>query len=394
MQRGWHLGILIFRSRSAALSRPGNKANWGEPPWKVDFHPAKQPVPQEVDFAVVGGGFTGLATAAWLRRLAPDKSVALFEAGSLGSGSSGHTGGIALAETAAGDLPGLGDVLRGYSEILDALQVDCDLALPGVWEIGRNGGLADSPISWKDSGELRAVRHVAGGSVNPCKLVAGLARAAERLGARIFEMTRVQNIVFGSPLRLEAGGKQVTAGKVLLATNAMSLELNGLVGHAEPKFTLALATAPLSAGDMEKVGLASGKPFYTIDLPYLWGRVLETNRLVFGSGLVHLNGWRDLEALDIEAGEAAELMTRLEGRVRGLHPVLQSVEITHRWGGPILIAEQWQPVFARHPSSLDALVLGAYSGHGVALSVYLGRWAAEGMLGRKELPNWEAAGQE
>jgi glycine/D-amino acid oxidase-like deaminating enzyme len=34
------------------------------------------------------------------------------------------------------------------------------------------------------------------------------------------------------------------------------------------------------------------------------------------------------------------------------------------------------------------IVLGAYSGHGVAQSVYLGAWAAEAMLGRRELPDW------
>jgi gamma-glutamylputrescine oxidase len=84
------------------------------------------------------------------------------------------------------------------------------------------------------------------------------------------------------------------------------------------------------------------------------------------------------------------LIARLERRVRGLHPALHRVEFTHRWGGPILIADGWRPVFARHPRSPRALVLGGYSGHGVALSVYLGRWAAEVMLGRRELPDWNS----
>ena len=50
------------------------------------------PLPDVVDFAVVGGGFTGLAAAAWLRHLAPEKRVALFESSRIGAGSSGHTG--------------------------------------------------------------------------------------------------------------------------------------------------------------------------------------------------------------------------------------------------------------------------------------------------------------
>ncbi len=84
---------------------------WGLPPWTIDFHSEQQAIPEEVEFAVVGGGFTGLAAAAWLRHSEPNKRVALFECIHIGAGSSGHTGGMALSETAAGNLPGLGDVL-------------------------------------------------------------------------------------------------------------------------------------------------------------------------------------------------------------------------------------------------------------------------------------------
>ncbi len=160
------------------------KPNWGQTPWTIDFRPSPASLPDTLDFAVVGGGFTGLAAAAQLRRMAPEKSVAVFERASIGAGSSGHTGGMVLAETAVGDLPGLGDVLAGYSKILRELEVDAGLALPGVWEIGRTATLPDSPISWSDSGNLRAVRQVPGGSVDPGRVVSGLARAAEKAGAQ------------------------------------------------------------------------------------------------------------------------------------------------------------------------------------------------------------------
>jgi glycine/D-amino acid oxidase-like deaminating enzyme len=371
---------------------PGSTINtrWGEPPWRIDFLSTSRPVPEEIDFAVVGGGFTGLSAAAWLRRLEPLKSVALFESSILGAGSSGQTGGMTLAETAAGDLPGLGDVLAGFSGIVKELALDCDLSLPGVWELGRAGGMQDSPISWTDSGELRAAKQVPGGTIDPGKLVSGLARSAETLGVRIFENAAVETIEFQEPLRLAVRGNVLRAQDVLLATNAMSLELSGLVQRAQPKFTLAIATEPLTEAQREALGLGTEKPFYTIDFPYLWGRLLSNCGVVFGSGLVHLNDWRELIDLDITVGQAAELITRLERRVRGLHPVLHRVEFTHRWGGPILIADQWRPVFERHPQSPRALVLGGYSGHGVALSVYLGRWAAEVMLGRRSLPDWDS----
>jgi glycine/D-amino acid oxidase-like deaminating enzyme len=53
-----------------------------------------------------------------------------------------------------------------------------------------------------------------------------------------------------------------------------------------------------------------------------------------------------------------------------------------------LIANEWRPVFAQHSRSPNAVVLGAFSGHGVAQSVYLGKWAAEVLCGRKSLPQW------
>lgn len=345
-------------------------------------------MPTEADFAVVGGGFSGLSAASWLSRFAPDKSVAVFESASIGAGSSGHTGGMALAETAAGDLPGLGDVLGGFTSILKELAVDCDLALPGVYEIGRSGGLPDSPISWSDSGKLRAVKRVPGGMIDPGKMVSGLARAAENSGAQIFENVPIEEIEFGESVRLRFSGGEIRARKVLLATNGMSLELSGLAHSGQTKFTLAVATEPLGAGTLESLGLASGKPFYTIDFPYLWGRTLRSGGVVFGCGLVDLDDWRELASLDIEDGQPAELIARLESRVLALHSALQNVRFTNRWGGPILIANQWRPVFARHPRSPHTVVLGGYSGHGVAQSVYLGRWAAEVLCELRSLPDW------
>jgi len=80
--------------------------------------------------------------------------------------------------------------------------------------------------------------------------------------------------------------KEIRAGQVLLATNAFSLELSGLRAAAEPKLTFALATAPLSAAQLKASASPRGGPFYTVDLPYLWGRLLESNGVIFGAGLV------------------------------------------------------------------------------------------------------------
>jgi len=372
----------------ATLPPIGATPRWGLPPWTVDFHSEQHAPPEETDFAVVGGGFTGLAAAAWLRHLEPHKRVTLFEASRIGACSSGHTGGMALAETAAGDLPGLGDVLSGFSNILRDLQVDCDLTLPGALEIGRSGVLPNSPIAWNDCGTLGITREVPGGTIDPGKMLSGLAQAAIKRGALILENAPVENLSLDKSPVLQIAGRLVRAGCVLLATNAESLELSGLAGLAAPKFTMAVATGPLSPEQISSLGLSSGKPFYTVDLPYLWGRMLHENRVIFGSGLVHLEDWRELLTLDVAEGQAAELLASLEQRVHKLHPALRNVQMSHLWGGPILIADKWQPVFRRHAEHRDVIVLGAYSGHGVAQSVYLGAWAAEAMLGRTELPDW------
>lgn len=369
------------------MERGQVKKNWGNRPWTVEFVPAKQELPKTVDFAVIGGGFTGLSAAARLKQFSPESTVCILEAAEFGAGSSGHTGGMALAESAVGDLPGLGDVLAGYQEILKELKVEGEVTLPGVYELGRTLPLPDSPIRWKDSGELCAVKEVPGGTINPGKVVGGLARAAEGLGVWLFERSGVEGARFSESVELQTERGKVQAQKVLFATNAYSLELTGLQGRAEAMFTLAVATRELTDAAIMELGLSERKPFYTVDMPYLWGRTLG-NAVIFGSGLVHLDDWRELDELDIDGGEAASMFTRLENRIRGLHRCLANVSFAHRWGGPICIAEQWKPVFGWHPESRKAIVLGSYSGHGVAQSVYLGSWAAEVMLGRRALPNW------
>jgi glycine/D-amino acid oxidase-like deaminating enzyme len=375
-------------SASDDMARTRDRKYWGNRPWTIDFVPQKHELPKAVDFAVVGGGFTGLSAAARLKHLAPEASVALFEMHELGSGSSGHTGGMALSGTAVGDLPGLGDVLSGYQKTILELDIDGDLTLPGAYELGRkNEQRLHSPIHWKDSGDLAAVNLVEGGSVNPGEVLNGLGRAAERAGTMLFENCPVTEARFSNQVELRTVQGALSANKVLFATNAFSFELTGLHDRAESMFTLAVATQELSDEGIEAIGLGERKPFYTIDMPYLWGRLLG-NAIIFGSGLLHQNDWRDLETLDINAAKPAKMFSELERRIRGLHPFLRKVSFTHRWGGPICVAEEWKPVFEQHHKSHNAIVLGAFSGHGVAQSVYLGSWAAEVLLARRALPKW------
>ena len=260
--------------------------NWGKTPWRISFRSKLRSIPECVDIAIVGGGFSGLAAAALAKQLAPKKSILLLEAARIGNGASGRTGGMVLAETAAGNLPGLGDVLQGYKKILRELGVRAGLDLPGVWEIARGTRsmegkkirpLPNSPIQWSDSGKVRAVKKVPGGSVDPGEVVAGLARAASKAGALIAENAMVTKLDLAGPIRLHVRWKNrdrvITAGRVLQAGNAGNLNGESLPG--QPKLTVALATAPLAKKQLAALGLASRRPFYTVDIPYLWGRLTK-----------------------------------------------------------------------------------------------------------------------
>lgn len=367
-----------------------NRDPWGTPPWRIDFTPPRRSLPLSAYFAVIGAGFSGLAAAAWLRLLAPEKSVVVLDAGRIGHGASGRTGGMALEGAAADDLSGLEDVLGGLRKILSRLEVECDLSLPGAWEIARRGGSKESPIAWNDSGTLRVVNEVPGGTLDPGKLVSGLARAADRLGAIIAENHPVERVEWGDEAEIHFAGGRSRARKVLFATNGLSLRLSGMEKNTVPKLTLAAQSAPLSEKQLEEIGLTERKPFYTVDFPYLWGRLSNDNSLVLGAGLLDAPESGDLEDVDVAARDATRMFASFERRVHGLHPALKECRFTHRWGGPILFREGWRPVFAAHPASANGIVLGAYAGHGVALSSFLGAWAAEALLGERSLPEWGA----
>ncbi len=383
------------------MSRSQARDLWGVPPWRIDFTPPKHSLPSSVDFAIVGAGFAGLAAAAWLRILAPEKSVIVLEAGRIGNGASGRTGGLVLSESAAGDLPGLGDVLAGLKKILRKLGVESDLLLPGAWEIAHSDHAkrsdnarplkGRSSIQWRDfdSREIRVTGTVPGGTLDPGKQVSGLARAAVRGGVFIAENCGVQKIEWTNPPTLRLAGGRLRAKKILLAMNALSLEISGLGKSAvQPKLTLAARTAPMSEKDLKNIGLGARKPFYTIDFPYLWGRVCGDRSIVWGAGLVDAPNSGELEDVDVSKGRAAEMFASFEKRVHALHPTLANARFTHKWGGPIAFRGNFRPVFAHHPESPNGIVLGVFAGHGVALSVYLGTWAAEALLGRRKLPSW------
>jgi hypothetical protein len=142
--------------RSAHAPRDRFERDWRKPLWRIDLSVPRAPLPDHVDVAVVGGGFTGLAAA--LACAAPGASVGLFEARTLGAGASGRTGGIVFEGTAAGPLPGAEACLDKLAELIARHEIACDLDLGGCWTVRHVTGARPLPPSWPDADESWIVR--------------------------------------------------------------------------------------------------------------------------------------------------------------------------------------------------------------------------------------------
>jgi glycine/D-amino acid oxidase-like deaminating enzyme len=314
----------------------------------------------------------------------------VFEAASVGDGASARTGGIVLEGTAAGPLDQVDNCVRKLERLVEAEQIECELALPGCWEIEHRNAAPKRTLPWSDNGRPVAIaRTVSGGVVQPAALVSGIARAAIRAGAIIREQASVSRIILEPHPAMELESETIRPGYLVIAANAW---INALLPDApglSSSLTFACATEPLEGSAIEALGLDAGIPFYTADLPYLWGRTTADSRVIFGSGLV-FGAPAELESFEAGAGESRAVLDRLEHRVRGLHPRLKDVRIAARWGGPIAFAEDGVPILGRHSAHDNVLVAGGYAGHGVALSVRAGELVALAIVERAPLPEWGA----
>jgi len=345
-------------------------------------------LPRAVDVAVVGAGFAGLSTALELARRGV--RVAVLEADTIGAGASGHTGAVALEGTAIGLLEGADDCLGSLARVTTRSGIDCDLHLPGCWELAHRAEPGDLRPLWRDAGaHLCIADTVPGGTIDAGALVSGLARAASAAGATIHERHPVARIELGVARRLHTPDGTVDAERVVVAVNAYTPTLLRLPVDLRPVLTLAVATAAQDDATLDAIGLGERHPFYTADMPYLWGRVLRDGAIVFGAGLVFPEG-NDVRTVTIDDDEARAAFGRIEARIAGLHPALAGVAIERRWGGPIAFIPSRAPVLSPHLDDPRVVVTGGCAGHGVALSVRIGELVAEHLVGGRPLPAWGA----
>src|SRR5262249_33257111 len=367
---------------------------WGEPPWRfgklAPFRSAHELSDGSTpDVAIIGCGFTGASTALHLANLGIDNVV--LEAERVASGASGRTGGLVLEGTAAGLLDHVSECVPGLKRIVEAEVIDCDLDLPGCWEIQHKGSSRQRALPWSDTNGsgIWITDTVPGGVVQPARLTIGLARAAERKGAAIYEHAQVTRIETKPQLTLELADKRIRPKHLVVATNAWINDTLPETPQLGSSLTFACATERVDSSIIREIGLGDGIPFYTEDLPYLWGRTVRDGRIIFGAGLIFGSG-PALEQLDTNEGDFAKTLEAMKRRIRGLHPLLADVKFSAAWGGPIAFARDAKPLLGRLPSCPEVIVSGAYAGHGVALSVRAGELIANAIAFSGPLPEWGA----
>jgi glycine/D-amino acid oxidase-like deaminating enzyme len=238
----------------------------------------------DVDLAIVGGGFSGLSTA--LHTAEKGSPVAVIEAEIIAWGATGRNAGFVVPNFAKRDpndiIAHLGpergerlvDFAAGSADLVFGLikrhGIACDAVQSGWIQPAHSQAALEKTNSraeqWAERGrpavtldrqaieDLTGVRGYpggwmdrSGGVLNPVEYARGLADAAEKAGARIFEHTPVKSIdriADGWALKTASGS--VRAAKVLIATNAYGGPLNRTLQRTYfPLKVFQIATAPL-----------------------------------------------------------------------------------------------------------------------------------------------------
>ena len=374
---------------------------------------------QTADVCVIGGGFTGLATAIALKDLEPALDVALLEAKTVGYGASGRNGSFAMTVVGLGF--GTTAMLRGkkflqrahtYMEravdelesFIDAEKLDCDKIRPGFLRVATTApyirrlqkqvelmqSLGFAGITWVSADEAKEMVHserYLGGMweprlllIDPAKLVREMKRVALARGVRVYEETPVLSIVSeDGPVRgfrLLTPRGSLVAGKLAFATNAYS-HLFPTIGHKQvPAFTYMIATAPLSDEQLAPIGWDGRQGIEDARNLIHYYRLTPDKRIVMGGGPVGLTYGGSLDADSDEHS-----WRHLEEHLHFLWPHLGGLAVTHRWGGPFSVTTDLTPALGYIGDHRVVYSLGCI-GHGVSMSYVNGRELAGLLLER------------
>jgi glycine/D-amino acid oxidase-like deaminating enzyme len=216
---------------------------------------------------------------------------------------------------------------------------------------------------------------------NPARYVAGLARAAMKAGAKIFEHTRVEGIVRESRDG-EAGWKITTSRGPGAPSQIWAHEVfvgsSGYTGRATPalqKKLIPIGSFIITTEVLPKTLARELSPrnrmIYDSKNYLYYYRLTPDRRMLFGGRAAFF------PETDQTVRQSAELLRR--GMI-GVYPQLRDAMIDYVWGGTLDFAFDIMP----HAGQLDGMYYAVgYAGHGVAMATYQGQKIAELMAGDK-----------
>jgi gamma-glutamylputrescine oxidase len=365
--------------------------------WQTDYPELEGAI--EADVAIVGGGFSGVATAVELSERG--YKVVLLESNRIGWGASGRNGGQIIG--GYGQNPGafrstIGsegvDIVEGMGvECVDIIKqriekynIDCDLKW-GYCEVGLKKRHLKSYQQWaEDDPAMRLLDqdqikeyvnselYLGGyyredwGHIQPLNLCIGEAKVAQSLGANIFENSQVTNITYGDNPVVTTQKGSVKAGHVILCGNAyMGKLVPYLDARVLPATSCIIGTEPLSDEQLQQTmvrDVAVCDSRTALD----YYRLSADKRLLFGG----LSNYTGLEPTNAEAV--------MRNKMAKVFPSLKNVKIDYSWSGRMGISVRRMPQIGRLKNS-NILYASGYSGHGVAPTHMTGRLLAEAVDG-------------
>ncbi|MFZ5904186.1 MAG: NAD(P)/FAD-dependent oxidoreductase [Chloroflexota bacterium] len=376
------------------------------------------PLPDQVDVAVIGSGYTGLAAARTLAKRGVRVAV-LESAEVIGWGASSRNGGMALTGL---KLP-MQTILKKYGRGLARQLFQCSLdSVDTVEQIVREESIdcgfvrtghllaANKPKHFdalKDEVEFMAkefnhktflvskenqreeigtdiyhgalVDEVSAG-LNPAQFVAGLARAAEKAGATLHTRARVNRLerpsTAGGALRSGRGGTRfvVETERGVLEAESVFVATAGYTGNATkslqkkviPIGSFIIATDRLPDNLARELSPKNRMIFdYKHYLNYF--RLLD-NRMIFGGRAAFF------PENDNTIRQSADILRR---EMVTVYPQLRDAKVEYVWGGTLDFAFDLMTHVGEEAGMFYAL---GYAGHGVAMGTYLGKTVAEAML--------------
>lgn len=370
-------------------------------------------LPEMVDVAVIGAGFTGLSAARTLARRGA--KVAVLESETIGWGASSRNGGMVLTGLKLGvnkliSMYGRERTQRMYAASLASMDcveqivreegIECDFSRCGHLEVACKQKHFDDyarqaeVIAREFNHSLRVVQKTElateigsmiyfGGMVdevsagcNPARYVAGLARAAMKAGAQVFERARVLKIERNSRQgelgwRISTSRGEVWAHEVFVGTSGYTARATpALQKKIIPIGSFIITTEMLPEALARELSPRNRMIYDSKNYLYYY-RLTPDHRMLFGGRAAFF------PENDQTVRRSAELLWR--GMVE-VYPQLADAKIDYVWGGTLDFAFDVMP----HAGRMDGIYYAlGYAGHGVAMATYQGQKIAELMAGDK-----------